>query len=170
MKNSLFHILLLFFAFQTALAPPLPASPPRLIKDLKGFPRETLRNEISRPLYRSLEVSPIEAWVVARTAIYSSHAANPKIIHSEANGVYDKMLLELASSYSTTGDNTIESRVQGDSLTVHLLIFKIKDGAMGVCFAHSDDARYLGYRQSGDAWIGILQNGQWKTVSKPRRR
>lgn len=169
MKNSLFGFLVLF-ACQAALA--LPPSPPpaRTIKNLKGFPRETLRNEISRQLYRSLEVSPIEAWVVARTAIYSSHTANPKIVHSEANGVYDKMLLELASSYSTSGDNMVESRIQGDSLSVHLLIFKIKDGEMGICFGHSDDARYVGYPQSGDAWIGIRQNGEWRTVSKPRRR
>jgi hypothetical protein len=171
-KNSLCTLLLLF-SLQIVFADPknVPARvPARTIKDLRGFPKEILRGEISRPLYRSIEVSPIEAWIVARAAIYSAHTANAKIIHSEANGVYDKMALELANSYTTSGNNEIESRAQSDTLNVHLLVFNIRDGKMAICFAISDDPRYQGYQQTGDAWIGILQNGQWKTVSKPRDR
>jgi hypothetical protein len=147
-----------------------PSGPVRTIKNLPNFPRDTLRAELSRPLFRSIEISPIEAWVVARAALYSAKAANVKIVHTEANGLYDKMLLDLASDYTVSGTNQVEGRIEADTLTVHLLIFKITDGRLGICFAHSDDARYVGYQQSGDAWVGILKDGQWKTISKPNRR
>lgn len=41
---------------------------------------------------------------------------------------------------------------------------------MAIYFPHSDDARYLGYHQTGEAWVGILKNGEWTTVSKNNRR
>lgn len=143
-----------------------PPTPVRTIKDLRGLPLDALRRKISRPLYRSLEVSPVEAWVVARASIYNAQTASAKIVHSEANGAYDKMALELANGYSVSGTDTTESRLPNDSLTIHLLIFKIKDGEMAICFAHTDDARYLGYQQIGEAWIGVLKNGTWTRVNK----
>ena len=40
----------------------------RTIRSLPDFPIQSLRGGVSRPIYRSLEVSPITAWLVARTA------------------------------------------------------------------------------------------------------
>ncbi|MEY2562202.1 MAG: hypothetical protein QOH88_395 [Verrucomicrobiota bacterium] len=137
----------------------------RTINNLPNFPLEALRVGVSHKLYRSLAVSPITAWVVARTTLVRGHSANAKIIHSEGNGVYDQMLLAMANGYSVSGQNTIESRVSNDSLDVHLLIYELKDGKMAVCFSHSDDARYLGYKQSGIAWVGVLHGGKWVTIS-----
>lgn len=169
MKNLL-GAFLLVAALQTAFASPKnPPSTGRTIKDLPHFPHEVLKNEISHALYRSIEVSPVEAWLEARASLYGSGSANAKIIHSEANGIYDKMLLEMANGYTVSGAEETESRIEGDTLNVHLLIFKISDGRLGICFAHTDDARYNGYRQTGQAWVGILQNGHWRTVSKPDR-
>ncbi len=112
-------LLLLAAAFPVLGAPP-PANI-RTIKNLPNFPIESLRVGINRPLFRSLTVSPISVWLVARAALIGGHSANAKIIHPEGNGAYDQLLLEMANGYSVTGQNTTESRVQGDSLTVHLL-------------------------------------------------
>ncbi len=71
---------------------------------------------LSRPFYRSIAVSPVEAWVVARAPIYSGKTANAKIVHSEENGLCDKMLLNMANNFRVTGMNQIESRVSSDSL------------------------------------------------------
>lgn len=125
---------------------------------------------ITRPLYRSLEVSAVEAWVVARASVCSGKTANAKIVHTEADGIYDRMIISMANSYRVTGANSIESRIPTDSLTLNLLVFKIADGKLGICFPHNDDARYVGSFQSGNAWIGILKNGEWKTVTKSSRR
>ena len=146
-----------------------PGAPPaaiRTIKNLPNFPIESLRVGLSRPIYRSLSVSPIAAWLVARAALAGGQSGGAKIIHSEGNGAYDAMLLEMANGYSVSGQNTTESRLQGDTLNVHLLIYEIKDGKMAVCFAHGDDARYQGYKQGGTAWVGVLQGGKWNTISK----
>jgi hypothetical protein len=102
---------------------------------------------------------------MARAAVVGGRSMGAQIIHSEGNGVYDKMLLEMANGYSVTGQNTIETRIQKDTLNVHLLIYEVKDGKMAVCFSHNDDARYNGMGQVGTAWVGILQGGKWVTIS-----
>jgi hypothetical protein len=146
-------------------APPAQA-PGRTIKNLPNFPLESLRKGLSRPLYRSLSVSPISVWLVARARLVKGRTTGAKIIHQEGNGAYDEMILEAANSYGVTGQNVTETRIQADTLDVHLLIYEIKDGKMAVCFAHSGDARYVGYEQGGIAWVGISQSGgPWNTIS-----
>jgi hypothetical protein len=137
----------------------------RTIKNLPAFPLQSLRAGVGRTLYRSLAVSPIAAWLVARTALAGGRSGNAKIIHSEGNGVYDKMLLEMANGYSVSGQNTTDTRLANDTLNVHLLVYEVKNGKMAVCFSHSDDARYVGYKQSGIAWVGVQQGGKWVTIS-----
>jgi len=46
-------------------------------------------------LYSSLAISPVSAWVAARAAVVNGHTMGAQIVHSEGNGVYDKMLLEM---------------------------------------------------------------------------
>jgi hypothetical protein len=163
-------LVFLVFAVAAQSVGAAPPTPVRTIKNLPNFPVESLRVGLARPIYRSLSVSPISAWLVARTALAGGKAGGAKITHSEGNGAYDAMLLEMANGYSVTGQNTVESRLQSDSLNVHLLIYDIKDGKMAVCFAHGDDARYLGYTQRGAAWVGVLQGGKWNTISRHDER
>ena len=161
------------FLVVAAAAQSLGAPPPtatRTIRSLPNFPIEALRVGVSRPIFRSLEVSPVTAWLVAHTALAGGHSGGAKITHSEGNGAYDQMLLEMANGYSVTGQNMTESRLQRDTLDVHLLIYEIKDGKMAVCFAHSEDARYAGYKEQGVAWMGVLQGGKWVTITKSPER
>ena len=162
--RRLFVAVLVVAAAAQSFAVPQPVAI-RTVRNLPNFPMESLRAGVTRPLYRSLLVSPVSAYVVARASLAGGRSGNAKIIHAEGNGAYDQMLIEIANGYSVTGQNTIESRVQGDTLSVHLLIFEIKDGKMAVCFSHTDDARYAGYRQGGVAWVGVLKGGNWTTIS-----
>ncbi len=168
MKKILLALVLLTLS-QTSPAANPPA-PVRTIKDLPNFPMDSLRHSINHQLFRSLQVSPLEAWVVAKSLVFGGKMQNPKIVHEEAGGIYDKMLQDIARSYTVTGGEHTESRTQTDSLTCHLLVFDIKDGKMAIVLPHTDDARYLGFQDYGDTWIGILKNGTWTTVSKPRPR
>jgi hypothetical protein len=102
--------LLFLGAIQVGWAARLPAKV-RTIKDLRDFPVASFRSQVNHQLYRSIEVSPVEAWLVARAPIFGGKTASAKILHSEGNGIYDKMLLELASAYSVTGAEHTESRV-----------------------------------------------------------
>ena len=143
-------------------APPVSA---RTIQEIPNFPLQALRSGVGRKLYSSLAVSPVSAWLMARAAVVNGHTMGAKILHSEGNGVYDKALLAMANDYTVTGGNTIESRLQKDSLNVHLLIYDLKDGKMAIVFSHNDDARYNGFGQIAMAWVGVLQAGKWVTIS-----
>src|SRR3954466_7655168 len=160
------HLLTLFViatAVQlSAAAPPVSA---RTVRQIPNFPLQALRSGVGHKLYSSLAISPVSAWVMARAAVVNGHTMGAQIIHSEDNGAYDKALLAMANDYTVTGGNTTESRLQKDTLNVHLLIYDVKDGKMAVCFSHNDDARYNGVGQLGTAWVGILQGGKWETIS-----
>src|SRR4029077_15006182 len=110
--------------------------------------------------------SPITAWLVARTALAGGGAGGAKIIHSEGNGAYDQMLLEIANSYSSHGTDITETKLQRDTLDVHLLIYAIKNGKMAVSFAHSEDARSAGYKDHQVAWVAVEQGGKWISIVK----
>lgn len=166
MKKILLTLLLLAAVHHSPAANP--PAPVRTIKDLPRFPMDALRHSIDHQLFRSLQVSPLEAWVVAKSLVFGSKLQNPKIIHEEAGGTYDKMLQDIARTYTVTGGEHTESRSESESLTCHLLIFPIKDGKMAIVLPYTDDARYVGFQQYGDTWIGILKNGTWTTVSKPQ--
>ncbi len=140
------------------------------MKDLRGFPLQEARRMLPKNLDRSLEVSPVESYVVGHTRIYSSKPAETTIIHEEADGAYDKLITAIAGEYRTSGGETTESRIAEDTLDFHLVVFGIKDGKMAILIPHSADARYGGYRQTGDAWIGLYKNGQWTQVNHPQKR
>ena len=161
--RHLLAFLVIAIAVQSSAAPQ-PASS-RTVQNLPNFPLQALRSGVGRKLYSSLAISPVSAWLTARATVVNSHSMGAQIIHSEGNGVYDKMLLEMANGYTVTGQNTIETRLAKDTLNVHLLVYEIKDGKMAVCFSHNDDARYNGVGQIGTAWVGILQGGKWVTIS-----
>jgi hypothetical protein len=133
---------------------------PRTINNIPNFPLSTFKTSLSPKLYKSLSVSDVAAWIVVHIPPYGGE---PKIIHSEAGGVFDKLALSMAKGWGSVGYNTTESRTHQPSLDVHLLIYKIADGIMAVNFSHNDDAFHAG-RQYTDAWVGVLKDGKWTRV------
>ncbi len=163
-------IVLSFLLPLTLLAKPepAPAKPrtmrvlknPRTIQNLPDFPLSALKVSLSPKLYKSLCVSNVDAWIVA----YAPNGGEPKIVHSEAGGVYDKMALSMAKAWSPVGFDTTESRLKrSPSLKVHLLIYKIADGLMAVDFANNDESFHAGIQHS-DVWVGLLKGGKWTRI------
>ena len=159
--------LLAFLVIAAAVQSPAAQQPAstRTILNLPNFPLQALRSGVGRKLYGSLAISPVSAWLSARAAVVHGRTMGAQITHSEGNGVYDKMLLEMANNYSVSGGNTTETRLAKDTLNVHLLIYELKEGKMAICFSHNDDARYQGIGQVGTAWVGVLQGEKWVTIS-----
>jgi hypothetical protein len=143
-----------------AATPPAPPANARTIRTLPDFPLAHLKTSISPKLYKSLLISPLTAWVVAQAPASGSE---PKLLRSDAGGVFDKLALEMAKGWGSVGYNTTESRTQRPSLKVHLLIYKIVDGVMAVNFAHNDQAFYAGAQHS-DIWVGVFKNGKWTRI------
>jgi len=147
---------------------PTPAKPrtikvlvhPRTIQNLPDFPLSTLKMSLSPKLYKSLSVSNVDAWIVA---LVPPHGGEPKIVHSEAGGVFDKLALGIAKEWGMVGYNTTESRTHSPSLKVQLLIYKIVDGLMAVNFANNDEAFYAGPQYS-DVWVGLWKDGKWTRI------
>ena len=140
-------------------------APGRTIQNLPNFPLQALRSGVGRKLYSSLAISPVSTWLTARAGIMNGHTGGAQIIHAEGDRVYEKGLLEMANSYTISGQNTTESRLAKDTLTVELLVYDLKDGKMAIIFAHNDDARYQGRALLGTAWVGLYQGGKWVTIS-----
>jgi hypothetical protein len=147
---------------------PAPAKPrtvrvlvhPRTIQNLPNFPLSTFKVSLSPKLYKSLSVSNVDAWIVTHVSPYGGE---PKIIHSEAGGVFDRMALSMAKEWCPVGYNSTESRVNAPSLDVHLLVYKIVDGLVAVNFANNDDAYHVG-PQHTDVWVGLLKDGKWTRI------
>jgi len=144
-----------------AAKPPAPPANARTIRNLPDFPLTHLKMSLSPKLYKSLLISPLTAWVVAEAP--SIAGSEPKMVRSDAGGVFDKLALEMAKGWGSVGYNTTESRTQRPSLLVHLLIYKLVDGVMAVNFAHNDQAFYAGIQHS-DVWVGVFKNGKWTRI------
>jgi hypothetical protein len=154
---------LLVLLHSVAAAPP--AS--RTIRNLPDFPLTHLKMSLSPGLYKSLIISPVTAWVVAQAP--AGEGSAPKIVRSDAGGVFDKLALEMAKDWGTVGYDTTESRTHRPSLMVHLLIYKIADGLMAVNFSHNDEAFYQGIQHS-DVWVGVFKNGKWTRIGGTKIR
>ena len=176
MKSILSLLLVLLASDVSAAAPaqskvqPAQGGKIRTFLDCPGLPREALRRGVSAKFYKSLKVSPLDAWIVVRAPLTQSHSGRARVVRSDAGGAYDSVALALANSIHVTGLNYTESRVQISEIEVHLLIYKIADGIMAVGFSQVDDPKYAGYQQYGRAMIGFLQNGKWTFMDNKLRR
>ena len=166
--TACFTLLVTLSSF-AAPAPQAPAKPrtikvpvnPRTFLHLPGFPVSHLKTSLSPRLYKSLTISPVTAWVVTHAPVVQG--AEPKIVRSDAGGVFDKLAQEFAKGWSSVGYDTTESRTQRPTLSVHLLIYRIADGVLAVNFSHNDQAFYAG-RQYSDVWVGVYKDGKWTRI------
>ena len=156
----------------SAPAPAASGGKIRTFLDCPNLPREALKSGVSAKFYKSLTISPLDAWVVVRAPLNGMKSSQAKVARSDAGGAYDDIALSLANSMQVTGLNTTESRINISEIEVHMLIYKIADGIMAVGFSHVDDPQYAGYRQYGRATIGFLKGGKWTFMDNkmPRRR
>src|SRR5688572_12391225 len=80
----------------------------RRVQDLNVIETRVLRRSISPKFYKSLQISPIQGWVVVRGQIVNARLSGMRVIHSELNGAYDELALKLAKEALITGYYGIE--------------------------------------------------------------
>jgi hypothetical protein len=132
----------------------------RTINDIPAA-RESLRTMVSPKFYRSLLISPVEARVVVRGTLARDHLVGPKVIHSELNGRYDALALELATNLKILNYTQPDTSASSRRVLVHLLIYQIADGKVALSFAHLEEPGGSQFRYSGAAWMAVLKGGQW---------
>jgi hypothetical protein len=135
----------------------------RTINDIPEA-RETLRRTVSAPLYRELSISPVTAWILVQGELVKDHVVNPKVVHSELDGKYDSMALELAKNMRMLNYTAAGRSSDLRNLLLHLLIYQIADGKMALSFAHLSGTGASQLAYSGTAWMAVQTTGPWKTV------
>src|SRR6478672_4466423 len=69
---------------------------PRRLGDLNVIPKRVLERTVSPKFFNSLVISPVEGWIVVRANLSGTKLTGARIVHSELNGLYDPLALELA--------------------------------------------------------------------------
>lgn len=130
--------------------------------------RESLLRIVSPKFYRSLLISPVEGWIAVRGDLVRDHLLGTKIVHSELNGRYDALALELANNLQILNYTQSESSNSSRAVLVDLLIYQIADGKMAISFAHFEETGGSQLRYSGAAWMAVLKANKWAAI-EPRR-
>jgi hypothetical protein len=148
-----------------ALATPASA---RSIDDIPGA-REALLRIVSPKFYRTLLISPVSGWIVARGQLAGTGLASPRIVHSELGGTYDSLAVELANNLQILGYPRMESGQPNPSVLVHVLVYQIRDGKLALSFANLDGAGGNQLRYYGAAWMAVEKpNHLWVTIEPLR--
>ena len=163
MKNFLAAVLLFFLSRQFVAA-----APARNLNAIPGA-RESLLRMVGPKFYRSLLISPVEGWIVVRGNLVDNHLQGAKVVHSELNGVYDRLALELAKNLVVLDYTSLPTAIHPRRVLVYLLIYQIADARLAVSFAHFDDVGSTQLRYSGAAWMAVQKpNSPWVTI-EPKR-
>ncbi len=129
--------------------------------------RESLRRTVNAKLYRSLLVSPVDAWIIVRGELAQDHLIGQRIIRSESGGKYDSLALELANNLRIL-DFTRTDRSNGSKgILVNLVIYDIADGKMALSFAHFAESGASQQRYSGAAWVAVSKREKWVPIDPP---
>lgn len=108
----------------------------RTMANLPGLPVAGLRTYLPQADYQRLINEPVKAWIVVRGQIINNKVAGARIARSEANGVYDKIAIQMANGmelYSFTTGSRLPS-----SVVVHILIYQLPKGEHAFALAQND--------------------------------
>jgi hypothetical protein len=140
----------------------------RTLKDIPGA-RESLLRIVSRKFYQSLLISPVEGWIVVRGQLAGTRVFGARVVHSELNGAYDKLAMDLANNLQILGFPRVELDEPTPSVLLHVLIYQIADGTLALSFAHFDGAGGSQMRYYGAAWMAVEKpNHLWVTIEPQR--
>ena len=137
---------------------------PRSIKDIPTAD-ESLRRAVSPKFYKSLEISPVKGWVVARGQLVGTRLMGSRIVRSDMGGAYDALALELAENVHIVGNAGVGTQGSPRNVNVHLLLYDIADGRLAISFANFDESGGGQWRYYGGAWMAVQKSDDtWVTM------
>ena len=143
------------FLLSNFLASPA-AGEVRTMATLPGLPVAGLRAYLPQEDYRRLINEPIKAWITVRGQIVNNKVAGARIAHSEGNGVYDKVSVQMAEGMELFSSET-GSRIHA-SVLVHVLIYQLPKGEHAFVLAQNDsvgDANVIYSRSIKMRYLGL---------------
>lgn len=124
--------------------------------NLPGLPVAGLRTYLPQEAFNRLINEPIKAWIVVRGQIVNNKVAGARIARSEANGVYDKISLQMADDMELYAFETASRLHQ--SVVVHVLIYQLPKGEHAFALAQNDnvgDANLIYSRSIKMRFLGL---------------
>jgi hypothetical protein len=120
---------------------------------------------VSRKFYQSLLISPVRGWIVVRGHLVNGRLSGSRIAHSELEGAYDQVALDLANNLLVVGFERREMTGAAPPVLLHLLIYNIADGQLAISFAHLETPGGTQMRNYGSAWMAVeKRNHLWETI------
>lgn len=164
--------LLIFLVLVAFVGSALAANAPsqgRTIGELNLIPTRVLKRSISPKFYKTLLVSPVKGWVIVRGKLSAdARMSGGRIVHSELNGEFDALALQLASKVQIAGYYSADKPRTPGSVLMHLLIYQIADGTMALSFPHLDEPGGDQQRYYGCARLSVLKaDGRWTEIKGP---
>lgn len=165
MKRFSFPSLTLLAAFSLVISP-TPGSA-RSMNDIPGLPVSALQVYMPKEAWQRLANAPVKAYILVRASVFNNKVSGARVARSEANGVYDKISMQMANSMSVYSDTT-GSRVPS-TVMIHVLIYGLPDGsedALAIAQNDSVGAANLVYSRSLMMRHLGLANGQKPSKKK----
>lgn len=154
------------FLHSTGAAPP--PSQVRTITDLNVISTRALQRSISPKFYKSLLISPIHGWVAVRGNLARTRLSGLKVVHSELDGRFDPLALQLAQEIQIAGYYSLERPQSGAPVLLHLLIYQIADGTMALSFPQFSEPGGDQMEYWGCARLAVLKkDGKWTEIKGP---
>jgi hypothetical protein len=135
--KTLVNRLIIIATFMTVAAAPANVSA-RSMLDIPGLPVSALAVYMPKEAYHRLANAPIKAYVLVRGQVADNKVAGARVAHSEANGVYDKIALQMATNMQVYSDMA-SSRLHSNVL-IHVLIYGLPDNSEDALAIAQNDA------------------------------
>jgi hypothetical protein len=131
-----FPFILLFLAALVSESSAASSGGVRTMENIPGLPVGTFRTDLPAKVYHQLAREPIKAYILVRGQIVNNTVTGARVIRSEANGVYDKVAVQMADGmviYAFTIGTRIPSTV-----LVHILVYQLPKGEHAIAIAQDD--------------------------------
>jgi hypothetical protein len=152
-----------------SLGAPLVRGEVRTMANLPGIPVAGLRAILPHEAYQKLINEPIKAWIVVRGQVMKNRIWGARIARSEANGVYDKIAVQMANGMQLYSFD-IGSRV-APTVLVHVFVYQLPKGEHAIALAQNDavgDANLIYSRSIMLRYLGLAN--QQAPASKPKKK
>lgn len=146
------------------------SGPIRTVRDLPGFPQNTLKRIVSPKFYKSLLISPVEGYVVVRGHLSGGRFHGGQVTHSELGGAYDDMALALANKFTISHVGHMDYQMAALAVHQYLVIYKIADGLMALSFPVLAEAGRDQDDYYGSAFLAVKKDGKWTEIKGPEIR
>lgn len=156
MKTLLCRMVPLFLLLSVLFTANAAAAEVRTMASLPGLPVAGLRTYLPNEAYQRLINAPVKAWIMVRGQIIQNKVFGARVVHSEGNGVYDKVSVQMANGMELYSFET-GSRLPA-SVIVHVLIYQLPKGEHAFCLAQNDsvgDANLIYSRSIKMRFLGL---------------